>query len=64
MNATEHMTLCAELDLDLETTYAVMRDVYSPEEIGEALDAMPRPVLDSWLASLRLVAVPKKGKAF
>lgn len=64
MNATEHMSLCASLDLDLETTYAVMRGLYSGDEIGEALDSMSRDVLDSWRESLRLVAVPKKSRAF
>jgi hypothetical protein len=64
MNATEHMSLCVTLGLDLETTYAVMRGLYPSEDVTAALDAQPRDVLDSWRDSLRLVEVPKKRSSF
>lgn len=64
MNATEHMRLCADLNLDLETTYAVLRGTYSQADIAAALDRMPRDVLDSWRDTLRLVELPRKGKTF
>lgn len=60
MDATSRMALCADLNLDLESTYAVLRaHGFSREEIGDALDAMPRDVLDLWRDTLRLVAIPK-----
>ena len=64
MNAFEHMTLCAELGLDLETTMAVVRNQYPFEEIEAAIDRMPRDVLDSWRDTLRLITLPKRGKTF
>ena len=65
MNATARMAFCADLGLDLEATYAVMRaHGFSQDEIGEALDAMPSDVLSSWVDTLRLIAVPRKGKTF
>ena len=64
MNATERMTFLAELDLDLETTLAVMRLDYEIEEIGEALDSMPRPVLDHWRDTIRLIEMPRGKKKF
>ena len=64
MNATDRMAYCASLDLDLETTYAVLRLDFSGDEIASALDDMPRDVLDSWRDTLRLIAVPRKGKTF
>jgi hypothetical protein len=65
MDAAARMAFCADLGLDLEATYAVMRaHGFSRDEVTEALDAMPRDVLDSWRDTLRLIAVPKKGKSF
>jgi hypothetical protein len=59
------MAFCADLGLDLEATYAVMRaHGFSADEIGAALDTMTRDVLDSWRDTLRLIAVPRKGKSF
>ena len=64
MNAATRMAELADLNLDLETTMAVMRLDYETYEITAALDAMPRDVLDSWRDTLRLVEVPRKGKSF
>lgn len=64
MNVFEHMTLCAELELDLETMYAVLRGTYPESDIADALDRMPRPVLDNWRDTLRLVEMPRGKKKY
>lgn len=63
MDATEHMALCAELDLDLDWTMAVLRSFhYSPAEISEALDNMTPEVFERWRDTLRLIPIPTKKK--
>jgi hypothetical protein len=64
MNAVEHMAYCAELGLDLETTLAILRPIYSETEIGLAYHLMPREVFVSWLETLRLVEMPRGKKKF
>ncbi len=65
MNATEHMLYMAQLDIDLETTLAVMRvSGHSEDEITLALNSMPRSVLDNWRDTLRLVSMPRGKKKF
>lgn len=63
MDATERMALCAELDLDLDWTMAVLRSFhFSSAEISEAFDSMPDSVVRRWGETLRLIPIPKTKK--
>ena len=63
MLATERIRHC--VDLDLGFAMRLMRQFHTQDEITEALDSLPRDVLDSWRDRMELIPVPRAtNKAF
>ena len=56
------MQLMAEIDLGLDMTLQILRlDGYSQDEITEALNQMPRDVLDNWRDTLQPSPITRKS---
>lgn len=65
MNATERMALCADMDIDLNWTMAIMRSFdYSPDDIAAAFEALPSAAYARWRETMRMVEFVDKDKKF